>query len=83
MESNPHRDGPNKTPESSLSVPESYNTQLQEWAEALATLISQVPAVQAEIGIIKAENEQRKEAVKAVSAGLRTFPNLTLRFGLA
>lgn len=44
--------------------------QLQVFAESIAKLIHQVPVIRKEIATIKAGNEQRKEAEKAVSTGL-------------
>ena len=67
-ESIPHRDGPIQILEKSLPTMDSQTAQLQEFAEGIAKLIKQVPVVRGEINTIKAENEARKEAEKAVSA---------------
>lgn len=64
---------PNQTLENSLPTSDGHVAQLQELAEAIATLISQVPKVQGEIDVIKVENEQRKEAQKAHEEGSKVL----------
>jgi len=46
---------------------DSQAAQLQGFAEGIAKLIQQVPVVRGEINVIKAGNEERKEAEKTVS----------------
>lgn len=66
-ESAPHRNGPIQTLEKSLQTADSEAVQLQEFAEGIARLIQQVPLVREEIEAIKASNEERKAAEKAVN----------------
>lgn len=63
----PHKDGPILVLEESFPTQDCQSLQLQEFAESIARLIHQVPLVRKEIGCIKVENEQRREAEKAVS----------------
>ena len=65
-ESIPHKDGPIETLEKSLPTMDGQALQLQEFAEGIAKLIQQVPVVRGEIEAIKASNEKRKAAEKAV-----------------
>ena len=69
-ESIPHKDGPIATLEKSLPTADSHALQLQEFAEGIAKLINQIPVVRGEIEAIKADNEERKGAEKAVSTFL-------------
>lgn len=70
-ESTPHRDGPIQTLEESLPTVDDQVLQLQGFAEGIAKLIQQVPAVRGEIAAIKAGNEECRWAEKEVSTTFR------------